>query len=584
MTVQLPGTLPTKRRRVELMFAELDQIRQSFVAHWRELTDFIKPRRGRFDKSDVNRGDKRTKSIIDSTASFAARTLASGMHSGITSPARPWFRLTTSDYAIGELSDVRAYLDEVGDRMRKVLLRSNWYNVLPICYGDLGTFGTHAMLMAEDDEEVVRFYPFPIGSYCLGNNARGQARYFAREFQMTVGQIVERFAQRDETGAIIWTNISPTVRDNFERGQLQAQIYVVHAVTPNPEHNPRKLESKHKRFYACYYERGQANTETALDVFLEEKGFDEYPILAPRWEVTGEDVFATDCPGMMALGDIKQLQHGEKKGAKGLDKSIDPPMVGPVALSKSKASLLPGDVTYVQENQHSTFRPAHEVTIRLDLLEMKQAQVRTRIEKAYFTDLFLMLAYMDQQRGGKSPVTATEIAERHDEKLLALGPVLEQLNQDLLSLCIVRLYNIMQRRGMLPDPPESLQGQDYDIEYTSIMAQAQKLVGLGAIERFAGFIGNLAVTDPSAWDKVDRDQMIDEYADATGVAGRLVLPDEKVAAIRDARAKAAQAQHEAELVAQGASAARDLSQSDTTQKNALTDILGAGAPVPGGQG
>src|SRR5207245_2485982 len=117
--------------------------------------------------------------------------------------------------------------------------------------------------------------------------------------------------------------------------------------------------------------------------------------------------------------------HGEKKGAKGLDKSIDPPMVGPPALAKARASLLPGDVTYVQESQHSQFHPAHEVTIRLDQLEQKQQQVRSRINDAYFVNLFLMMSYSDQQRGGQ-PVTATEIQERHEEKLLALGPVLEQ--------------------------------------------------------------------------------------------------------------------------------------------------------------
>src|SRR5438309_514522 len=79
------------RRRCEIRRAQMETERATFIAHWRELNDFIRPRRGRFFVSDVNKGDRRTQKIVDSTATFAARTASAGMMSGLTSPARPWF-------------------------------------------------------------------------------------------------------------------------------------------------------------------------------------------------------------------------------------------------------------------------------------------------------------------------------------------------------------------------------------------------------------------------------------------------------------------------------------------------------------
>lgn len=578
-------TVWTVRTRLERLRGQLDLDRQSFMADWKELADYILPRKARFNAYDTNKGGRRNQKIIDSTGVFAARTLASGMMSGVTSPARPWFRLKVSDYQLNEQADVRAWLDEVADRMRSVLGRSNLYKILPTCYGDLGVFGTHAMMCCEDDEKVVRFYAFPIGSYYLANDDKGQVRVFVREFRMTVRQLVERFGVRSASNEIDWSNFTALVKTLWTTNMRESWVDVVHVIEPNDDWHPGKLASKHKRFRSIYYERGVngrgGNLQAADmgDAFLEDKGFDEFPVFAPRWEVTGEDVYATTCPGLVALGDIKELQHTRKKGSKALDKMVDPPLVGPTSLLRTKTSLLPGDVTLTDETQTAQLRPIHEVTARLDFISQHVQDLRQLIMKAMFADLFLMLDYSDEQGGSRQPVTATEIQERHEEKLLALGPMLENLNQELLDPLIERVYNIMQRGGMLPPPPDALSGQPFDVEYTSVMAQAQKLIGLGGMERLAGYVGNLAAAsqNPTVWDKVNVDQSIDEYAEAAGVPSRLIVPDEQVAAVRKARADAANQQQQANLALQASGAAKNLSQTDTGGKNALTDILGGGS-------
>src|SRR5258708_22639753 len=112
--------------------------------------------------------------------------------------------------------------------------------------------------------------------------------------------------------------------------------------------------------------------------------------------------------------------------------------------------------------------------INLGDLREDMAETQQRIRRAFFEDLFLMMAQSDELRGSQ-PVTAREVEERHEEKLIALGPVLERTNDELLNPLVDRVYDMMDARGMFPPPPQDLHGQRLKVEYISIMAQAQKL-------------------------------------------------------------------------------------------------------------
>jgi hypothetical protein len=562
----------TLKQRVRLIAAQMEAERKSFEPHWREINDFLFPRRGRFTVQDANRGDRRSKNIIDSSASFAARTLSAGMMSGMTSPARPWFRLTTPDPDLGEYGPVKEWLHIVTQRMNTVFLRSNLYNVLPIIYNELGGFGTSAMAVLESQRSVIRCVPFPVGSYSLSLNAELEVDAFARKYRMTVRQLVEMFGlQEGSDNEIDWSKFSQNVKAQWDQRNFETWIDIQHLIVPNTEYDGIRLRSENKRYAQYYLEDGTGQDE----VFLEKSGFDDFPVLAPRWEVTGEDIYGTNCPGMMALGDIKQLQLGEKRGMQAIDKMVSPPMVGPTSMRASKASILPGDITYVDTREgQQGFRPAYEVKPDVQQLEYKQERIRYRISRAFFEDLFLMLATNPNIEDTQK--TAREIEERHEEKLLALGPVLEQMNQDLLDPLIDRTFSIMLRQELIPTPPEELEGDDLKVEYLSIMAQSQKMIGLSGMERFSAFVINNAAQLPDAavmTDKVDFDQMIDEYADMTGIPPRIVRPDEAVAVMRQERAKAQQALEQAQALKDASQSAKNFSQSEPRGDNMLSDMM-----------
>ena len=558
----------TKRQQLDLIKSSLENERTSFESHWRDLSDFILPRRSRFSISDVNKGDRRNQKIIDSTATLAARTLRSGIMSGVTSPARPWFRLTTQDPDLAEWGPVKQWLHLVQQRITASYLKSNLYNILPTVYGDLGVFGTAAMSVEEVfNGDVIHAKSFPIGSYWVAKDEFGRINTFVREFRMTVAQLLETFGEK-KNGEFDWSNFSTYVRGQYDQGNLQTWIDVTHFVMPNMEYDQKNPIAKFKKFTSCYFESGTGYDSNQDDKYLRESGYDYFPILVPRWETTAEDVYGTNCPGMEALGDIKQLQNGEKRIMEAVDKMIRPPMKGPTSMKGQTASIISGDITYIDNVNGQGFEPVYEVNFRIQEMEMKQSQVRSRIQRSFYEDLFLMLSNLDRRQ-----ITAREIEERHEEKLLALGPVLEQINQDLLDPLTDIAFNIHLRQRLLPPPPPELQGMELKVEYISVMAQAQKMLGVSSVERFTQFVGGLAQVDQGVLRKIKADQIVDVYGEMLSVPPSIVRTDEEVQQIIQAEQAQQMQQMQMQQQMQAVDMAKKLSETKINQQDAALDEL-----------
>ncbi|EPP0959120.1 portal protein [Cronobacter turicensis] len=550
-------TNETLKEQLTKQLGMLEQERTTFEPHWRELSDFIIPRGSRFLTSEANRGDRRNTKIVDPTATMANRTLSSGMMSGITSPARPWFKLATPDPEMMDYGPVKLWLETVQNRMNDMFNKSNLYQSLPLVYSSLGTFATGAMAVLEDEEDVIRTMPFPVGSYYIANSPRLSVDTSFRKFSMTVRQLVREFGLN---------SVSSSTKSLFENGNYEKWVDVVHAVYPNMSRETGKMNAKNKAFRSVYFEVGGDN-----DKVLRESGYDEFPIMAPRWEVNGEDVYGSSCPGMIALGQVKALQLEQRRKAQQIDKQTNPPMIGPTSLKTQRVSLLPGDITYVdQVTGAEGLRPAYMVNPNLGDLLGDIQDTRQLINSAYFVDLFMMLQNVNTR---SMPVEA--VIEMKEEKLLMLGPVLERLNDEFLDPLIDRAFSMMARKNMLPEPPEEMQGMPLRIEYISVMAQAQKAIGLSSLERFVGFVGNLANAKPEALDKLDVDQAIDNYAVMSGVSPTVVVPQEQAQQTRNDRAQQQQQAMALQTGMAAAQGAKTLSEAKTADPNLLTALAGA---------
>ena len=485
---------------------------------------------------------------------FAVRTLAAGMMSGVTSPARPWFRLGLPDKDLMEFGPVKQWLHDSAELMRAVFASSNTYNSLHACYEELGAFGTWANVVLPDFDNVIHHYPLTVGEYYLSTNHKGLVDTLAREFKMTVAQMVEQFGK---------ANCSPTVVNLWNKGAYDQWIDVVHMVQPRREREYGKMDGKNMPFESCYFEPGRE----AHDKYLSESGFKRFPVLAPRWTVTGNDIYGRS-PGMEALGDTKQLQFEQARKAQAIEYQVNPPLQVPTSYKNSAQSRLPGGVMYVDSMGPSGgVRTAFDVNLRLDFLMDSIRDTRDRIRQAYYADLFLMLA--SQPANGR--MTATEVAERHEEKLLMLGPVLERLHNELLSPLVDITFDRLTEAGVLPPPPPEIAGQELKIEFISVLAQAQRAVAVNGMERLLTTAMSLAPAKPDVLDKINFDQVIDDMGDAFGVNPALVVPDGQVAEIRAARAQAQQAAQSAATAPQVVESAKTASEINTDQ---LRDVMG----------
>ena len=542
---------------------ELKQIRQPWEAEWSALAENIEPSRLRLTSRN-ERPVSRSK-IIDSTGTFALRTLQSGMHSGITSPARPWFRLSTYDPELKEFPPVKEYLAQVESRMREVFQSSNLYNAFHTGYGDLGQFGQSLGILIEDDDSVIRMQQQVHGRFWIARDERGRVTTCYRQFRWSVQKIVGRFGL---------DKVSNAVKTAYDGSKYDEAFDVWHAIEPRLSRDASKIDKANKRFLSNYWE-DQSNEGR----MLEESGFDDNPLIGPAWELSGDDHYATS-PGQIAIGDVRMLQKMQARKLEAIDKKVRPPMTGPTSMRNNPASLLPGSITYSDDPTGKGYRPFMEVRLDLNELHADIKDTQQRIERSFYADLFLMLANME----GIQPRNSFEIAERKEEKLLALGPVLENIYNGQLEPVIDRTYAILVRRRELPPPPRELHDQELKVEYTSMLAQAQKAVATGAIDRFVSFVGQVASVKPDVLDKFDADQAVDVYGEYLGVPPSIVVADEKVSGVRDARAQQQKAAQQAEQMAtvapainQGAQAAAVLADAGNNESGAsLLQQIGIG--------
>lgn len=511
--------------------------RQPWMTDWRQVSEYMDPMRGQFDtgatsatSQENSRPSRRSRTkVINSKATECLRVMAAGMMSHMTSKARPWFKLTTPNPALAQMPDVGRWLDEVSQLIRDTLAKSNFYKAMPVMYTEDGMFGVAAMLAVEDPDDVVGFYPMTVGTYAIAINDRRKVDGLWRCYPKTARQLVERYGLN---------NVPSVVRETFNGPNPDRSFTVESLFERNPNERPGTgpmgLQAPQFRPYReITWIEGCAGDEHGI---LFEGGHYEFPPIAIRWNPVGEDVYSTS-PGLDTLGDIKQLQYLEGEKLRLLDQITKPALNVPEQMrGKGGASYRSGAQNFLPPAQNlakvePTYLPPYQA---LAAVRVEIEAVEQRIEAAFYYTLFLMLQSLGDQTGR----TATEIAERREEKATVLGPSLEAVTDEGLDPVVVRVYKLLERAGRLPEAPPALDSVPLKIEYTSILAQAARAVGASSIERTVMFAANLAkVAGPQVMDKVDTDQAVDEYAMAVGGPAALLNSDERVAAIRDGRAQ-----------------------------------------------
>ena len=530
-----------------------------WVQNWADLAEFELPRRsvwltqssGGFPTpNNMLRGREINKSIVDPTATYAARVCAGGLVSGLVSPSRPWFLMKTAENR-GDLDgDARRWIDETQDRLYTILAGSNFYESEAQEKEDLVVFGTAPCLIYEDKTDIFRCQNPCIGEYYLANDGSNRVNTYARQFLNTVSQAIDSFGADSSPDDIkaMWAQ---------KGSALDRERIISHIIEPNYAIGEDKIGKVPGNFaWREIYWVWAAGSKQPLSM----RGFHDQPFTVARWSTQSNDAYGRS-PGMDILPDVIQLQVMTRRLAEAIEKQVRPPLLADMSMKNQPSSSLPGHVTYVPKLGPDTgMRSIYQVNPDVAAMSANIAAIEQRIKTGLFVDLFMMIS---EQQGDRR--SATEIQAKMSEKMQILGPVIEGM-LGVLKLKLKRIYGILLRKGFIDPPPKSIKGP-ISLDFISALAMAQKASVSGGMEHIAGLIGNLVPVFPEAKDLLDTDNYIRTMNSILCNPNTILRSSDQVEQIRKMQQQAAAAtqkmnaaQHMAQTANIGAQAGQTLSQ------------------------
>lgn len=514
---------------------------QSYKSQFREIFDHFRPRRGFYVRDDVRNtnggkvhGGKVNEKVVNSTTLRVSKNAQSGLQAGVTSPSRPWKKLGPPTSDLKKMPGVNEFFDETDRRMDYVLSKSNFYRATHTAYGDFVDVGVAALQIDEHETDVIRCQVHPIGSWFGATNADGKVDVFYRDYNPTGHELLSQFSI-DELPEKLHADIK---RAPFKRFEIR------NAIEPNPffRDDIPVIGIAAFKYISVWWCKGYDKK------FIRVHGYHEFPVMVFRMAKSENGDAYGYGAGQDALPDAKQLMFLEDQKCEAVDKMVTPPMQAPTALRMGGGvSLVRGKVTY--HDGPGKIESLYNVNLPIQYVQADIEIIQQRLSEHFFEDLFLMITQSVQRQ-----TTAREIEERHEEKLIMLGPVLESINDELLDPAIDRIIGVMRRSGLLPQAPPSLSGLDFKVEYISILAQAQRAIQTIAIEQGVNFV---SATAQAGWiealDKLNVDTTIDEYWDRIGFPAKAARGEAEIVQIRDARN---QKQSQADQLAMAGEAAK----------------------------
>jgi len=533
--------------------------RYSWWTHWRELADYFLPRRYKWivTPNQMARGSPINQHILDSTGVICARNLASGLVSGKSSPTRPWFKLRVGTIDSTQTGPVSLWLKECERILYLIFAESNFYNSIAQYYFDLVIFGTATLLIYEDYENVINCINPCAGEYYIDIDGKYRPTIFYREFTLTVSAVVDEFGYDRCSSSV------QALYDDPGGANLTRELIIAHSIEPNNDgKGPGFGFSDKFAFRELYWEWGGSASPQGSNYqpqgFLRRKGYLDQPNITCRWDIVSNDAYGRS-PGMDALPDQKQVQLETRRKAQAIDKMVNPPLVADVQLKNQPASLLPGGMTYLQgfaqsgKPAISSIYDTHNFPVEGITADIEMAQ--QRLSKTFFNDVLMTASQFET----RSNVTAVEWNMRKSESMVALGPALDRIDNECLGPTIDRVFGIASRAGVFPPAPPEIQGQMIQINYVSMLKQAQDATAAGGIEALLKLGGELEGIKPGSMMNIDIDYAIDKYSTLQNNDPKLIRSPQALAQLRADEAKQQQATQQAAIAEQLSKSAANLS-------------------------
>lgn len=518
-----------KGEKIVKEYGRMKGLRVNWDEYWEDLSEYFIPRKDNVYGYKIE-GERKNNRLYDSTSLVALELLSSSLHGMLTNPSAIWFDLSTGDDALDAKKEVRQYLQDSVKIIIETLNQSNFQEEIHETYLDLSGIGTTVLQIEEDKLNDVRFKSSPIYWSYIDENERGVIDRVARCIPMTWRQIARKFGEDLFSGNDLYDC------EDMIKNKPNMKEEVIFLIEPKEPNNPKST-----KYIGTYVLRKK-------NLVLKEVTYHSWPFAIPRWTKLNEEVYGR-CPAMKALPDTKMLNAVMRTTIRGMQKVVDPPLMVPDNGFLLPVKTTPGGTNFYRTGMRDrieTFPVTARPDVGLDFVE----NIRERIREHFFVDQLQLINQRD--------MTATEVMQRTDERLRFLGPILGRLNNELLRPIIDRTFDILNRRGKLPKPPQALADKrDIQIIYTSQIAKAQRTGEANTLLKVLQAMGPMIEVQPDIMDNINGDEVLRHNARVFGLPEKMLNASEAVEQTRKQRAEQQQAMMEAQ---------QENMQADTAQK------------------
>jgi hypothetical protein len=514
---------------------DLKTERTRFEQEWEDIARLIRPQRGGFSLTDHS--TRIMEKPLSSAPIVAQSNFASGLYGTLTNPANRWMGMKTNDADLNAWKPMADWLDVVTDRILASFQPSvsPFYSAATQVFGDLSCFGNAAQYDEVDTQNrKIMDVTLSLAEVVYDIDAYGRVCEVVRKFHLKPHAAVALF------GAAA---VPAKVLELAQKNSNDKHAYF-HHVKRNHDWMPRALGPRGKAWqsiYACQ----------VGDSLLRQRGYDEMPFFAPRWEVESGFVYGTG-PGYIALPSARMNQQMDAATLRAAQRAADPTILAPDRDTwPINGQVRPGAVVFggVNPRGEAMLRPFDVVgNINLTFAE-KQAKI-DEIRDAF--------NYTLMNLAGRTGMTATEVMTINEERLRLWAPHMGRVQEEYLAPKIERRFSLLWRNGQIPPPPEGAEGVALQVDYQSAAAMAQKSTegnsALRLIEDLAPLIG----IKPRIADRLDDDGLVEVLHAARGAPSRLLRSREQADDIAQMRAQQQQEAQAMQMAQAGAGALRDV--------------------------
>lgn len=518
-----------KARQLLKRFDEAKKKRSQYMDIWQEVSNYVLPHRGGFYDILPNTGaiqiyDRNTE-IYDDTATNALTKAASAFYSYTANPATQWFNMTLSykptnsrkkpKYTLAELLanyDVKYYLDNIS-RITCTFINEHLSSPYHGFCQELLAFSTSAFLILEDfTDKVINIQPVSTKDLYVLNDIYGGIGEVYRTVILTNEQAIGLF------GRALDESILKDAREN----PLKERVFI-HAVLPRPFYDPSKKDNLNMPI-ASYW------IDYTTKKLVGESGYEEFPYSVGRINVPAGHVYGFS-PAMNIRHTIKSLNKLAKQKLSAGDLALNPSMNVPIDTYINPLSMKPAALNYHEMDAQRVAEPMHTIgnfQITIETIQDAREQVRQG-----------MMIDLIEQTDKDNTYQAMQ------EQLLQLklmSPWQGYLERDALKPLIIRVFNILRRRGnILPEPPAILQeafkeGLGLNLTFQSPLAKAQRHFDVSATERTLAFGAQLA--EIGGLEFINVEKAIRLYSDLLGAPSEILFSEAEVKRKQRERAKA----------------------------------------------